>query len=46
MEEIAEYLRHAKPKELIHAIAEDILDRFAEASLIDRYAAYEWLMSY
>ncbi|PTW38814.1 hypothetical protein [Rhodovulum kholense] len=46
MEEIAEYLRHTKPKELIHAIAEDILDRFAEAPLIDRYEAYERLMSY
>ncbi|AUJ63880.1 type I restriction endonuclease subunit M [Aestuarium zhoushanense] len=35
-----------KPKELIHTIAEDILDRFAEAPLIDRYEAYQRLMSY
>ena len=35
-----------KPKELIHTIAEDMLDRFAEAPLIDRYEAYQRLMSY
>ncbi|GHH00476.1 type I restriction-modification system subunit M [Pseudodonghicola xiamenensis] len=35
-----------KPKELIHSIAEDMLDRFAEAPLIDRYEAYQRLMSY
>lgn len=35
-----------KPKELIHTIAEEILDRFAEAPLIDRYEAYQRLMSY
>ncbi|WP_118138144.1 class I SAM-dependent DNA methyltransferase [Oceanicella sp. SM1341] len=35
-----------KPKELIHAIAEDMLTRFAEAPLIDRYEAYQRLMSY
>ena len=35
-----------KPKELIHTIAEDILHRFVEAPLIDRYEAYQRLMSY
>ncbi|SIQ08264.1 type I restriction enzyme M protein [Rhizobium sp. RU33A] len=35
-----------KPNEFIHAIAEDILERFAEAPLIDRYEAYQRLMSY
>jgi len=35
-----------KPKELIHTIAEDMLTRFAEAPLIDRYEAYQRLMSY
>ena len=35
-----------KPKELIHTIAEDMLDRFADAPLIDRYEAYQRLMSY
>ncbi len=35
-----------KPKELIHTIAEDMLARFAEAPLIDRYEAYQRLMSY
>ncbi|MBO9444162.1 SAM-dependent DNA methyltransferase [Phaeobacter italicus] len=35
-----------KPKELIHTIAEDILERFAEAPLIDHYEAYQRLMSY
>lgn len=35
-----------KPKDLIHTIAEDMLDRFAEAPLIDRYEAYQRLMSY
>lgn len=35
-----------KPKDLIHAIAEDMLDRFEDAPLIDRYEAYQRLMSY
>lgn len=35
-----------KPKELIHTIAEDMLERFAEAPLIDRYEAYQRIMSY
>lgn len=35
-----------KPKELILRLAEDMLDRFAEAPLIDRYEAYQRLMTY
>ncbi|WP_417679444.1 N-6 DNA methylase [Roseibium sp.] len=35
-----------KPKALIHTIAEDMLERFAEAPLIDKYEAYQRLMSY
>ncbi|WP_299656606.1 class I SAM-dependent DNA methyltransferase [uncultured Jannaschia sp.] len=35
-----------KPKALIHAIAEDMLERFFEAPLIDKYEAYQRLMSY
>jgi len=35
-----------KPKDLIHTIAEDMLNRFAEAPLIDQYEAYQRLMSY
>jgi len=35
-----------KPKALIHMIAEDMLERFAEAPLIDKYEAYQRLMSY
>lgn len=35
-----------KPKDLIHTIAEDMLSRFANAPLIDRYEAYQRLMSY
>ena len=31
---------------LIHTIAEDMLARFAEAPLIDKYEAYQRLMSY
>lgn len=34
------------PKALIHTIAEDMLQRFAEAPLIDQYEAYQRLMSY
>lgn len=36
----------SKPKGLIHTIAEDMLCRFEEAPLIDRYEAYQRLMSY
>lgn len=35
-----------KPKALIHTIAEDMLERFTEAPLIDNYEAYQRLMSY
>lgn len=35
-----------RPKELIHTISEDMLARFADAPLIDRYEAYQRLMSY
>lgn len=35
-----------KPKGLIHTIAEDMLEGFADAPLIDRYEAYQRLMSY
>lgn len=34
------------PKELIHDISEDILTRFAAAPLVDKYEAYQRLMSY
>ncbi|MCW3783216.1 type I restriction-modification system subunit M [Defluviimonas salinarum] len=34
------------PKALIHEIAEDMLERFAAAPLIDKYEAYQRLMSY
>jgi len=34
------------PNALIHAIAEDMLARFANAPLIDRYQAYQRIMSY
>lgn len=36
----------AAPKNLINVIAEDMLARFADAPLIDRYEAYQRLMSY
>ena len=35
-----------KPKELIATIAEDLLARFAEADLLDRYDIYQLLMDY
>jgi len=35
-----------KPKQIIHEIAEDLLQRFANLSLIDRYDVYQHLMSY
>lgn len=35
-----------KPKDLIHKIAEDMLERFDAAPLIDKYEAYQRLMSY
>lgn len=35
-----------KPKELIHRIAEDMLERFKGARLIDPYEAYQRLITY
>lgn len=35
-----------RPKVLIHTIAEDMLDRFSSAPLIDQYEPYQRLMSY
>lgn len=35
-----------KPKQLIHEIAEDLLQSFSKLSLIDRYDVYQHLMSY
>tara|TARA_Y100000590_G_scaffold191788_1_gene218145 strand:+ start:95 stop:2527 length:2433 start_codon:yes stop_codon:yes gene_type:complete len=34
------------PKELIHLISEDLLKKFLDISLIDRYDIYQYLMSY
>ncbi|MGP9659031.1 N-6 DNA methylase [Halomonas sp. AOP31-B1-25] len=34
------------PRKLIHTIAEDMLTRFATAPLVDKYEAYQRLMSY
>ncbi|KAA0571575.1 SAM-dependent DNA methyltransferase [Azospirillum sp. B21] len=34
------------PRDLIHAIAEDMLTRFDPAPLVDKYEAYQRLMSY
>jgi type I restriction enzyme M protein len=35
-----------KPRDVIHAQSEDLLQRFAEVSLLDRYAVYQRLMDY
>ncbi|MDW9362527.1 SAM-dependent DNA methyltransferase [Sinorhizobium meliloti] len=35
-----------KPKALIHKIAEDMLERFTDAPLVDKYEAYQRLMTY
>ena len=35
-----------KPKDLIHHISEDILEKFSNVSLIDKYDIYQYLMSY
>src|SRR5699024_8870020 len=35
-----------KPDTLIHALAEDLLARFADQPLLDRYAIYQCLMDY
>ena len=36
----------AKPREVIHALSEDLLARFADLPLLDRYDAYQCLMDY
>ncbi|MCC6780660.1 MAG: type I restriction-modification system subunit M [Hyphomicrobiales bacterium] len=36
----------SEPKRLIHELSEDLLDRFAQAELIDRYDVYQQLMDY
>lgn len=36
----------AKPKEIIHALSEDLLARFSNVPLLDRYAVYQRLMDY
>ncbi len=36
----------AKPKEIIHAISEDILSAFIKTNLIDKYDIYQHLMEY
>ena len=35
-----------KPREVIHALSEDLLQRFADMPLLDRYAVYQRLMDY
>ncbi len=35
-----------KPGEIIHALAEDLLERFADVPLIDRYDVYQHLMTW
>ncbi len=34
------------PKKVIHALSEDLLERFADIPLLDRYAVYQRLMDY
>ena len=36
----------AKPRALIHALSEDLLTRFADVALLDRYDVYQRLMDY
>lgn len=36
----------AKPKEIIHGVAEDILTAFGKTNLIDKYDIYQHLMAY
>ncbi|ADE14212.1 type I restriction-modification system, M subunit [Nitrosococcus halophilus Nc 4] len=36
----------AEPKALIHALSEDLLERFAQAELVDKYDVYQHLMDY
>ncbi len=35
-----------KPRDVIHALSEDLLHRFADVPLLDRYAVYQRLMDY
>ena len=35
-----------KPKDVIHALSEDLLERFADLPLLDRYDVYQRLMDY
>ena len=35
-----------RPREVIHALSEDLLQRFSEVPLLDRYAVYQRLMDY
>ena len=35
-----------KPREVIHTLSEDLLTRFADVPLMDRYAVYQSLMDY
>lgn len=35
-----------KPREVIHTLSEDLLQRFADVPLLDRYAVYQRLMDY
>ena len=35
-----------KPREVIHTLSEDLLHRFADVPLLDRYAVYQRLMDY
>lgn len=36
----------SKPREVIHILSEDLLHRFADVPLLDRYAVYQRLMDY
>jgi type I restriction enzyme M protein len=36
----------AKPKKVIHAVSEDLLETFSSLQLIDKYDAYQHLMTY
>ncbi len=38
--------KDAKPKEVIHILSEDLLGRFSDLPLLDRYDAYQRLMDY
>lgn len=35
-----------KPRDVIHSLSEDLLQRFSEVPLLDRYAVYQRLMDY